>query len=393
MTVDSMSRLTFCDIATCYCRTGGGIRTYYEAKLDWFGRQDRHRYVLIVPGSRSSSRALTPSVTVSEARGIGVARGHESYRVFLDFTHIRSTVRECRPDVLEAGDPWISGPFALWLRRKDGTPRTVSSFFHSDPMPTYVEPALAQTAPRWMASTMSRMASRAFYRFQASYDMTMVSSWGCADRLKQEGVRNVWCAPFGVDSRLFDVAHSRRTIDRPRRLLYVGRLDRDKQVDLLLAILPRLLENADVFVTVAGTGTFRSTLDQWRHPRLRYAGYVRDRDALVALYAEHDILLAPGAYETFGLAALEAAAAGLIVVGPDRGGTGALLREMKSPFVFRAGDAEGFWTAIGAALRADWSQASQAARAVAARYGTWSDAITRLVHMYEPLLETTPCRG
>jgi alpha-1,6-mannosyltransferase len=133
-----MRRLTFCDIATFYCRTGGGIRTYYDAKLAWFGSQDRHRYVLIVPGTRSSRRSLTPAVTLVEARGLAVTRGHEGYRLFLDFAHIRSMVRERRPDVLEAGDPWISGPFALWLRRKYGTPRTVSSFFHSDPMPTYV---------------------------------------------------------------------------------------------------------------------------------------------------------------------------------------------------------------------------------------------------------------
>ena len=67
-----MRRLTFCDIATFYCRTGGGVRTYYDAKLDWFRRQHRHRYVLIIPGKRSSRRALTPSVTLVEARGVGV---------------------------------------------------------------------------------------------------------------------------------------------------------------------------------------------------------------------------------------------------------------------------------------------------------------------------------
>src|ERR1700730_13951986 len=133
-----MRRLTFCDIATFYCLTGGGIRTYDDAKLDWFRRQHRHRYVLIIPGQRSSRRAVTPSVTLVEARGIGVTRGREGYRLFLDFAHIRSMVRECRPDVLEAGDPWISGPFALWLCLKDGTPRTVASFYHYDRIPTYM---------------------------------------------------------------------------------------------------------------------------------------------------------------------------------------------------------------------------------------------------------------
>jgi alpha-1,6-mannosyltransferase len=381
--------LTFCDLATFYCRTGGGIRTYYDAKLDWFRRQHRHQYVLVIPGRRSSRQVLAPSVTVVEARGIRVTGAREGYRLFFDFAHIRSAVRGCRPDLLEAGDPWISGPFALWLRRHGGTP-AVSSFFHSDPILTYVEPALARGTPRSLARALSRRADRAFYQLQASYDMTMVSSEGSVARLTREGVARVLWTPFGVDSMLFETARRRRTADRPRRLLYAGRLDRDKQVDLLAAILPRLLEDG-VFVTVAGTGAFKSTFEQWAHPRFRYVGYVPDREALAALYGDHDVFLAPGAYETFGLAALEAAAAGLVIVGPDRGGTGALLREMQSPFAFKAGDTVGFLAAVRAALDADWVLASRASRTLAARYGTWPEAIGRLAGTYERVLETDRC--
>jgi glycosyltransferase involved in cell wall biosynthesis len=120
---------------------------------------------------------------------------------------------------------------------------------------------------------------------------------------------------------------------------------------------------------------------------------VQDRAALAALYSEHDIFVAPGAYETFGLAALEAAAAGLVVVGPNRGGTGALLREMQSPFAFEAGDADDLLATVRAALRADWRHGSDASRVLAARYGTWPDAIARLVNRYERVIEAAPCRG
>jgi alpha-1,6-mannosyltransferase len=147
-----------------------------------------------------------------------------------------------------------------------------------------------------------------------------------------------------------------------------------------------------VIVTVAGAGALQPLFESWRHPRLRYVGYVRDRKALAALYAGHDILLAPGRHETFGLAALEAAAAGLLVVGPDRGGTGALLREMASPFTFRADNVASFLASIRAALAADWRLASEAGRALAARYGTWADAVARLVRAYEALVEEGRCR-
>src|SRR3954452_5776454 len=155
-----MRPLTFCDIAMLYCRTGGGIRTYYDAKVDWFQRQDRHRYVLIIPGKRSSTRALTPFVTLVEARGIAMMRRPDSYRVFVDFPRIRSMLLEWRPDVVETGDPWISGPLALLLRRYDRTRSLVSSFFHADPVPTYLAPALEQRVATPLARWASSIANR-----------------------------------------------------------------------------------------------------------------------------------------------------------------------------------------------------------------------------------------
>jgi alpha-1,6-mannosyltransferase len=387
-----MRPLTFCDVATFYCPTGGGLRTYYNAKVEWFRRQTTHRYVLIVPAGRSATREMTASVTVIEARGIRVNHASDSYRFFSDFAYIRSAIREHRPDVLETGDPWVSGPFALWLRRRDRMPSIVSSFFHADPMRTYIEPAFARCTPPWMAMTLSSIAGRAFYQLQESYDLTIVSSPCSFDRLTQAGVNKLRRVPFGADAVFFQTGEHRQSAEPPRRrLLYAGRLDRDKQIDLLITILPRLLDDPDVFVTVAGTGALRSTFEHWIHPRFRYVGYVRDREPLAALYGEHDIFLAPGAYETFGLAALEAAAAGLVIVGPDHGGTGAILREMHSPFVFTAGESDDFLAAVRAALETDWTPASQASRRVAARYGTWPDAVARLVDTYKQILQKDLC--
>jgi alpha-1,6-mannosyltransferase len=379
--------LTFCDVATFYCRSGGGIRTYYNAKLDWFQRQSDHRYVLVIPGRRSSMAVLSPTVTIVEVRGIGISRVSDGYRLFSDLSYIRDAVRRFRPDVLEAGDPWMSGPIALLCRHDANRPRVVSSFFHSDPIPTYVEPFLRRmTSPR-VAHRVSRAAGCAFSRLQASYDVTMVGSSALGDRLRHEGVTRVLCTPFGVDERFFEIGRRRLPIAQSRHLLYAGRLDREKQVDLLLAVLPRLLERTGVSVTVAGNGAFRSEFERLRHPRFRYAGYVREPDELAALYAGHDIFVAPGAHETFGLAALEAAASGLLIVGPDQGGVGSLLHEMGSPFSFRAGDPESLLATLMAALEADWPRASAASRALAARYGTWSNAIARLVGTYERLIE------
>jgi glycosyltransferase involved in cell wall biosynthesis len=170
-------------------------------------------------------------------------------------------------------------------------------------------------------------------------------------------------------------------------LLYAGRLDRDKGVDLLLASLPELLRR-NVQVTVMGRGALAREFSAFRHARYRFLGFVAEPAEVRAIYDAHHVLLAPGPHETFGLGVLEGMARGLVVVGPDAGGTGELLREAKSPFRFAAGDADGFREAVLKALECDWRAEAARSRALALRYGGWDDAIGRMVKRYAARLGT-----
>jgi phosphatidylinositol alpha 1,6-mannosyltransferase len=168
----------------------------------------------------------------------------------------------------------------------------------------------------------------------------------------------------------------------PRRMLFVGRLIADKAADVLWEALPEILRLPGVEVTVVGSGPYRQKFSAAAWPGYRYLEYVSGREQLAEIYRRHDILLAPGPYETFGLAVLEAMASGLVVVGPNRGGTAELLAEAHSPFVFRAGDVADFVRVVAAAAAADLSPHRHASLAAARRYGTWHEAIGRLMEFY-----------
>ncbi len=314
--------------------------------------------------------------------GVPVRAG---YRIPIDVRWLRARLREVQPDVLETGDPWVSGPLALRFKRQGDFAGVVSSFFHADPVPTYVEPWLTRaTRSARLGHTLSDRVSRQFYDRQRRYDVTVASSPGVAERLRQQGIVHVMCAPFGVDARFLDAG--RRRLQSPirdgRRLLFVGRLQRDKGVDVLLAALPVLLDQCGVTVTIAGTGPMSAQIAAYRHPRLHVVGYITNRDQLVETYRAHDVLLAPGPYETFGLAVLEALASGLSVVGPNCGGTGELLSRLPSPCFFEAGHAESFVDAVCRALTGDRAARSEDGVSLARRQGTWSDAIQREVDQY-----------
>ena len=108
-----------------------------------------------------------------------------------------------------------------------------------------------------------------------------------------------------------------------------------------------------------GRGEYEARFAAFRHPRYRFRGFVAERQEVAREFAAHDVMLAPGPHETFGLAVLEALAAGLAVVGPDAGGTAERLRLVSDPFLFRAGDVDDF---VRATLRAAAAEPTAASR-------------------------------
>jgi glycosyltransferase involved in cell wall biosynthesis len=109
-------------------------------------------------------------------------------------------------------------------------------------------------------------------------------------------------------------AHSDR-----RRILAVGRLERYKQTDMLLRALPSLPD--DYEAVVIGDGPLRATIQDTaerlglRH-RLRLLRHLPRRE-LVAWYRSADAFVSLSRHESFGITALEAAAAGTPVLLSD----------------------------------------------------------------------------
>jgi glycogen(starch) synthase len=130
----------------------------------------------------------------------------------------------------------------------------------------------------------------------------------------------------GIDAARWPFAE-RRPRTGPAELLYVGRLEYEKGVHDLIAALPRIRRtNPGTTLTIAGEGTQQDWLvEQARKHRVfkatRYVGHLGHDELLTALHRA-DAAVLPSHYEPFGLAALEAAAAGTPLVTSNIGGLG-----------------------------------------------------------------------
>lgn len=132
-----------------------------------------------------------------------------------------------------------------------------------------------------------------------------------------------------------------------RNVVIVSRIDPIKRVDLLLDALDRHPELGALSFRILGSGwdleKLRARAAE-RHPNVHFLGFT---EAVAEELAAADLLLHLCPSEPFGLAILEAMAAGVPVLVPDSGGTALLVEEGVSGSRFRADDAE----ALAARLR------------------------------------------
>lgn len=143
------------------------------------------------------------------------------------------------------------------------------------------------------------------------------------------------------------------------RLLFVGRFDRQKGIDLLYQALPQLGD--EVHALLAG-GAVLADSDLPPPPaNATELGWLTPGQ-LQTLFAEADLLVVPSRWEGFGLIATEAMRASLAVVACRVGGLGEIVVDGQTGVLIEPGDAVALATAVRRYNREQWQQMGRAGR-------------------------------
>lgn len=299
-------------LANLHTPESGGIRTTLAALRAGY-RRAGHDPVLVVPGP------VDDEVSIGEERVIIVASpllpGGSGYRIVIDRARINAILDQLAPDRVEISDRLTLLTAATWARRH-GVPAVLIAHERLDAVLSAVLPAALPR--RHLVHAWNRRTVR-------MVDRVVVTSRYGARELEQVGAHNLVRVPLGVDLETF---RPRPSTPRSRpRLVYVGRLSREKRPDLAVEALRALLDRGvDAELVVAGSGPLK---DQLQRRALgfpvEFRGFVPSRRDLAALVGDADVAIAPCPGECFGLAALEALACGTPVVAVDGGGAAELL--------------------------------------------------------------------
>jgi alpha-1,6-mannosyltransferase len=398
--------LTSLHVTNAWHASSGGIRTFYSALLDAANR-DQRQVVVVAPAARDSVEPVgrfgrihfvaAPSAPVFDRR----------YRMLYPHQYlpgvggrIASILADVQPDIVEIADKY-SLPYLAGVLRKGWLPRV--------PRPVIVGLSCERFDDNMRAYLSGSRAARRFTRwylrhvYGPPFDAHVANSEYTAHELRaampDRAPSFIRVCPMGVDTDGFAPARRSQAVRaqllrrtggdrvRTRLVFYAGRLSPEKNLELLVDTMQRLIAQGedDFRLVVAGDGPRAAWLraQTEREPlqgRVAMLGNL-DRHALAACYASCDVFVHPNPREPFGIGPLEAMASGTPVVVPNAGGV--LSYATPSNAWVSEPSSAAFAAAVRAAAHGD-SGRIRAAAATAHAF-RWEAAAKRYFSLYDQI--------
>jgi len=299
---------------------------------------------LIVPGERNEVENVGRHVRIYYVSSPRSPLFDSRYRLLLPHQYltaggrIRQILLEEQPDLIEVSDKYTLNWLAGIIRKRgvEGLRRPVLVGMSCERMDDNVSAFLSK-------SGLSHRLSRFYIKwlYTPMFDFHIANSDYTAEELlrdaRPDAADRIVVCLRGVDWEHFSCRQPSPLVRRHllqqvkgsfdiRLLLYAGRLSPEKNVSLLVDMMEALVRasRCDYRLIVAGSGP----LEKWmaREGKSRAAGricmlgHITDREELAYLYSNSDAFIHPNPREPFGIAPLEAMAAGCPVVVPRAGG-------------------------------------------------------------------------
>ncbi|MCL0035085.1 glycosyltransferase [Thermodesulfovibrionales bacterium] len=381
--------MKLCDITQFYNEFSGGIKTYINQKRRYLIEQIKGEHVLIAPGPKDHIQKGEGWVFY-QIKGFSVSQGGH-YRFMVNLKKIFNILRKESPDLVEIGSPYIVPLILSSFLRNQGIPSV--GFFHTNFPEAYIG-QITSVLGRSISELSEKWAWLYAGKIYECFDLTLTPSSSLTSTLVEMVGKKVETVKFGTDVELF---HPQKRGDLKKALglssncillLYVGRIDREKRVDVILDAL-MLLPRGRYHLLVVGKGPMEKKIKDFNflYPKLlTWRDYCRKREELAMIYASADIYVTMGKWETFGLSILEAQASGLPVVGVNGGavpervppGTGLLVN---------SDDPRDLAAKIERAANGNFRQMGMSARQMVERDYRWDLALREQFAFYQRLLK------
>ena len=316
--------LTLCDLTQSYSARGGGIRTYLDEKRAYINTHTPHRHVLIIPGPRDciSNEGRHTTIEIASPR----VPGSPNYRLLLRSRAVIKALRSQRPNAIECLDAY-NLPWAAMAYRREVPGTALIAGYRTDFPTVYVEEISRKFIGGRLATRLKNSAYNYAGNLYKNFNAVYALNEKMAGKLQGLGAGAVDILPLGTDLEIFlpnkrDEAWRASIGAAPGDpiLIYVGRIDSEKQADIVMDAFLRLPTEMKASLVMLGDGGLKDKLTkQSTGKRVYFPGFITDRNRLATMLASSDIYVSAMAHETFGISVIEAQACGLPVIGVSAG--------------------------------------------------------------------------
>jgi glycosyltransferase involved in cell wall biosynthesis len=303
---------------------------------------------------------------------------------------LHAEIEQLRPDLIHAECPerlfmGFLGRPGIAVARKLRIPAT--AIYHTNYL-AYIPDYKKQV--RWLGLPgMDALLRKLVVSVYNSYDVTMVATPAIRDALVAHGVRNTCLQSFyGVHIDIFRPPPVPAPPDQPARVLFIGRMSADKQIDALLAALALVRKSCpDSPFVLLGGGPEEDKVRAWlqTHGPGEHIGRVPYAE-LPPYYWRGDVFVTACHKETRPLTVSEAMASGLPVVAPAGGGLPDMIEHGQTGLLVPPDDVRALADAVIRLLRspAERRAMGQRARASVESYG-WEAGTRAMLQIWEQL--------
>jgi glycosyltransferase involved in cell wall biosynthesis len=276
-----------------------------------------NKVLVVIPALGGHAREYERNgVQIKELDSLDLGKLHpEAVMSFFPGRQVRAILNEFQPDLIHIHDHY---PLSNSLVR-EGKKRNIkvvgTNHFVPDnlspyiPGSAYFSPILSRIMWIWMRMTFDRL------------DFATAPSRTAAEILRQQDIKlHIYPISCGVDTNRFkpdpDIDRDQwrqkygLPVDKPV-ILFVGRVDAEKKLDLLVRALHHR-NNNDFTLAIAGNGSHRKHLEQLVEHlgvgnQVKFLGFVPNED-LPSIINAVDIFTMPSEAELLSIASLEAMA-------------------------------------------------------------------------------------
>lgn len=257
---------------------------------------------------------------------------------------IGQIVKEVSPQIIHIQDHFMIGSKVASLGKKLSIPLVGTNHFMPENVIHYFYP------PKFAKRSLSKLAWKQFTAVYKNLNYITTPTKTAAGLIQNLGLKNpIIPVSCGVDLKIFNPKNDGKYLKKRYGIagskpviLFVGRLDKEKNIDVVIKAFSEILSSVDAQLVIAGRGKEKSNLvnlskELRTDQNVTFTGFIPGKD-LPSFYRIADVFVIASIAELQSIATMEAMASGLPIIAAKVMALPELVHHGKNGYLFHQAD-------------------------------------------------------